>query len=93
MLATKTSTGVPPKVNLNDPPHADDSEGVHFGIETRGIPHRKSNTELPVAAKKGLISSKNRFLVKIREEQLEVNPHAIMTEKPTTMASSPLRNL
>ena len=54
MLATKTSTstGVPPKVNLKNPPHADDSEGVHLGIETQGIPHRKSNTELPVAAKK-----------------------------------------
>ena len=52
MLATKTSTGIPPKVNLKDPPHADDSERVHLGIETQDIPHRKSNTELPVAAKK-----------------------------------------
>ena len=91
MLATKTSTGVPPKVNLIR--HMQMTvRGSTLALKPRAylIGSQIQSYQWP---QKRINIAQNRFLVKIREKQLEVNPHAIMIEKPTTMASSPLRNL
>ena len=63
ILATKSSAGVTPEVNLREcishmpPPNA--NKATHSGFETQRRCHQKSKTWVSVAPQKGLRSSKN----------------------------------
>ena len=58
MLLTKGLAGVAPEVNLRNPLHAGDEEGIHLGFETQGRHPQKSKIGVSVDQPKELISSK-----------------------------------
>ena len=61
MLTSIQSAGVAPEVNLRNSLHIGDKarkRGIHPGFETQGRHCQKSKTEVSVAPRKGLMSSK-----------------------------------